>query len=316
MHEGLAIGGAAQPLEDVERLARGGQGLLVASALAHDAREDGEPGGAHGRRVAHEGDTLDNEGASQLYLAAILRPHNLERAERAAHGLALVRDAPPMRTAGLAIFSRIVRERGRHEEALTAAREALDILERLGGTTDGETLVHVALAEALHACGHEAEARVEIDTTRQALLARGDAGQRGLAQDVPGRGSASTPTPSRTPPRGRLRPRCQQGQRHGPREHKPATRGRTRRRTPCAPRRRGGRRRSTSRWVEAGSAWRTPDAVPTSAQTTSQRHTPSEARGSDCILQQCPHAQSDTAAPSTDATSCTTVGVDAARWPT
>jgi len=119
-----------------------------------------------------EGDTL-NEGASRLYLAAILRLFDLERAEREAHaGLALLGDAPPMRAAGLAILSRIVRERGRSDDGLTAAREALEILERLGGVTDGETLVHVALAEALHACGHEEEARFEIGITRDALLAR------------------------------------------------------------------------------------------------------------------------------------------------
>jgi hypothetical protein len=32
--------------------------------------------------------------------------------------------------------------------------------------------VHIALAEALHACGHGAEARFELGITRDALLAR------------------------------------------------------------------------------------------------------------------------------------------------
>jgi tetratricopeptide (TPR) repeat protein len=62
--------------------------------------------------------------------------------------------------------------RGRAVEALDAAREAIELVESLGGIEEGEALVRLAHAEALEATGDLAGARVAFGEALAAIHAR------------------------------------------------------------------------------------------------------------------------------------------------
>lgn len=64
--------------------------------------------------------------------------------------------------------------RGKIPEALGSAREAMDLLESLGDIEQGETVVRLAHAEALHAPGDAAGARAAIALAKTRLLGRAD----------------------------------------------------------------------------------------------------------------------------------------------
>jgi hypothetical protein len=60
---------------------------------------------------------------------------------------------------------------GRYSDALAAAREAMGLLASIGKVEDGEALVRVVYAEALHTTGHHEAARAAIADARDRLLA-------------------------------------------------------------------------------------------------------------------------------------------------
>ena len=62
--------------------------------------------------------------------------------------------------------------KGDVSEAAAAAREAMELLEELGGIDEGESLVRLVHAEALSASGDFAGARRMIATARERLLER------------------------------------------------------------------------------------------------------------------------------------------------
>lgn len=118
--------------------------------------------------------------AASVFLSSILRqanevPASLEEGSRATK---LARDGLPTWTAyALANEAASLLQSGRAKEALELAREAMghiDAAESLEWMEEGEALVRLAFAEALHACGQFAAARDAIAKARDALLARTD----------------------------------------------------------------------------------------------------------------------------------------------
>jgi tetratricopeptide (TPR) repeat protein len=111
------------------------------------------------------------EAASRFYVGEIL----VERGEidageheiRRALELAL----PPSRPAILAGLAHVLLARGRVQDALTAAREAHEQLELLGGVEEGESAVRLMLATCLDAAG-DADALVATRSARERVRSR------------------------------------------------------------------------------------------------------------------------------------------------
>jgi tetratricopeptide (TPR) repeat protein len=116
------------------------------------------------------------EGAARVYLAEIERlAGDLAAAEsHARRGIEQLASSPPVRAAGLATLALVLVGRKAAREALAAAREALAVLESLGGLEEGEERVRLAVAEALRSAGDDAGARRAIADARARLLARAD----------------------------------------------------------------------------------------------------------------------------------------------
>lgn len=112
------------------------------------------------------------EGAARVYVADILAElGDLPRAERELRR-ALDMAAGPARPQVLAYLARVQVGRGAPAEALASAREAIDTLEALGGIEEGESIVRLAIAEALAASGDAAGAREAAASARLRLLER------------------------------------------------------------------------------------------------------------------------------------------------
>jgi tetratricopeptide (TPR) repeat protein len=113
-------------------------------------------------------------GASRIYLALILaKMGDLELAEEEAtlaagdlHG------TPSPHAYALAMGAKVKLARGRHAEALADASKAAQMLLDLGGLEEGESLVRLTYAEALHAAGDIEAARAELAAARGRLLER------------------------------------------------------------------------------------------------------------------------------------------------
>ena len=114
------------------------------------------------------------EGASRLYRALFLSmDEQLEHAERetraAIDGFGLT---PPLRAYGLAILGRIRLTGATPERALAVARDAMELLDGLGGIEEGESYVRLTFAEALEASGDHEAACEAIATARVRILER------------------------------------------------------------------------------------------------------------------------------------------------
>ncbi len=118
------------------------------------------------------------EAAARTYRALILaQADDLPRAEREARSaLDTPHIAPPRRALALAVLARVLLQDGRTKDALVPAREAVSLVEALGGVEEGESYVRLTLAETLegisdrdHACDAIAAARVRI-LERAALI--------------------------------------------------------------------------------------------------------------------------------------------------
>ncbi len=112
------------------------------------------------------------EGGSRIYLALILAlDGDLEGAEREARDAVSALNAVPTLSAhALGVLSQVLLSRGRNPEALSAAREAMTILEKLGALEEGETLVRLVYAQSLFSVGEVAGARQEIEKGRARVL--------------------------------------------------------------------------------------------------------------------------------------------------
>jgi tetratricopeptide (TPR) repeat protein len=113
------------------------------------------------------------EAWTRIYLARIEhQAGRLVEAEREARTAAeQMRVTPPARAGALAALAQVYLARKRTEDALRAAREAMEILERFGGIEEFEPLVRIALAEALDASGERAAAARVIAAAKQRIEA-------------------------------------------------------------------------------------------------------------------------------------------------
>ncbi|WP_197041126.1 serine/threonine-protein kinase [Chondromyces apiculatus] len=114
------------------------------------------------------------QSRAQLHLALILTAAGAltegELAARAAVGSAGA--MLPLYAHAQSALSCALHRQGRAGEALTAAAEAMRVLQDLGRVTGGEALIRLVYAQTLHAAGVGARASEEIDVARTRLLAR------------------------------------------------------------------------------------------------------------------------------------------------
>ncbi|WP_437605380.1 hypothetical protein WMF20_30200 [Sorangium sp. So ce834] len=100
---------------------------------------------------------------------------DFEGAEREARAaIALFQSAPTLGVQAFSILARALLGLGRIDEAMAAAAEASAQLAEFGTVEEGESLVRLAVAEALAASGRHAEATAAIAAARAALLARAE----------------------------------------------------------------------------------------------------------------------------------------------
>ncbi len=114
------------------------------------------------------------EAGSRTYLAHILvASGDLAGAAReAAAAVELLAVAPPLKANALAVLAFVRLEQGNAVEALAAAKEAMGLLESLGGLEEGESFLRLVHAEALFASGDVNAACRAIEAARTRLLDR------------------------------------------------------------------------------------------------------------------------------------------------
>ncbi len=115
------------------------------------------------------------EAAGRIYLACIhlLADQYEQAAVEATEGVALAREAaPPVVPMGLATLAQARLYQGRAEEALAAINAALDLVRASGEIEGGDSLLHLVLAETLHALGDGPGARLAIATAQSRVLER------------------------------------------------------------------------------------------------------------------------------------------------
>lgn len=112
------------------------------------------------------------EAGALIYLASMLgMAGDLEAAEREARAALAVDPSPPLRAHALATLAEVQLRRGDAAGALAAAREAIDLLTTLGTLEEGEALVRLVYAEALHASADRRASAAILDA-RAHLLER------------------------------------------------------------------------------------------------------------------------------------------------
>jgi eukaryotic-like serine/threonine-protein kinase len=158
----LGLTGVSPSAKENLGMALAGQGRWVeARAVAVEAVEAFR--GQEHRRM---------EAGALIYLALMLGTSgDLEAAEREARAALAVDPPPPLRAHALATLAEVLLARGAVEGALTAAREAIELLHALGTIEEGEALVRLVYAEALHASG-DGRAASAILAARAHLLER------------------------------------------------------------------------------------------------------------------------------------------------
>jgi predicted ATPase len=114
------------------------------------------------------------EGASLIYLATIhALAGDLEAAEREARrAVEVLSVAPPAKACALATLASALLARGLVAPALEHAEEAMALLDQLGTIEEGESLVRLVHAQALHEAGRTSAAQTAIAAARERLLFR------------------------------------------------------------------------------------------------------------------------------------------------
>jgi tetratricopeptide (TPR) repeat protein len=114
------------------------------------------------------------EGNSRIYMSAInQRAGSLDAAlAEACTAVSLLAAIPSLRALALAAESRAWLSLGRSSEAVTSAKEAMRLLEELGALEEGESLLRLVYAEALHAAGETELAKRSLARARDRLRMR------------------------------------------------------------------------------------------------------------------------------------------------
>ncbi len=114
------------------------------------------------------------EGASRVYLAqALLIAGDLDAAEREARASVTLLDAaPPILPHALGALAEVLLARGRAEDALATAREAVAVHEASSSLGVGDALVRLMLARSLDATGDHAAACAALAAARARLEER------------------------------------------------------------------------------------------------------------------------------------------------
>ena len=114
------------------------------------------------------------EGLARAYRAGAmhLRRQSAAAAEEAALALPLLESAPPYRAGALGLIALMRIDSGDIKGGYAAGAEGMRILEEVGGTIEGEALVHIGHAEGLRARGEIDASRAAIIVARDRLLAR------------------------------------------------------------------------------------------------------------------------------------------------
>jgi tetratricopeptide (TPR) repeat protein len=130
------------------------------------------------------------EVGGRIYLTLMLgAAGELANAEEEARAALAIAPPPPLRAYALAALAQVLLRAQRGGEALLAAREAVDLLDTLGSIEEGEALLRLVYAEALHAEGDPRAASAILDA-RDRLLEQaakiGDAAlRRSFLERVP-----------------------------------------------------------------------------------------------------------------------------------
>ncbi len=122
---------------------------------------------------AAQGDRA-NEGRARAYLVGVfhLAEEFAVATQEALKALPLLEHAPPYRASLLGLVALSRADKGDSIGALEAGTEAMRILERLGGTTEGESIARLGHAEGLYAAGDIEGAKKAIAVARDRLVAR------------------------------------------------------------------------------------------------------------------------------------------------
>ncbi|MFO0735644.1 MAG: protein kinase [Labilithrix sp.] len=115
------------------------------------------------------------EAHARCYLASVyyFGGRFEDAAVESLRALHLIDHSPPYRAALLGFFSLTKMHQGAPpDEVLTMAKEAYDLLEKLTGIAEGEAVVRIAYAEALHYAKQEEAAKKAVAAARDRLLAR------------------------------------------------------------------------------------------------------------------------------------------------
>ncbi len=113
-------------------------------------------------------------GGSLVYLAMIheMRHEHVEAEREVRAAIEVVKSIPPTLAVASGVLAKVLLARGARAEALAAATSAMSLLESLGGLEEGEALVRLVHAEALHETGDVEGARAAILAAHARLDAR------------------------------------------------------------------------------------------------------------------------------------------------
>ncbi len=114
------------------------------------------------------------EGRARAYLAAayqILKEHAAAE-EEIVQALPLLDQLPAYRAGLLGLMALALADKGDADAAFMAGSEAMRILERLGATVEGESVVRIGYAEGLYAKGDIEGAKEAVAAARDRLLER------------------------------------------------------------------------------------------------------------------------------------------------
>ncbi|MDI3285913.1 serine/threonine-protein kinase [Polyangium sp. 15x6] len=125
--------------------------------------------------LTNAGLVLSAHDVRQFLALVLVRQGDSEAAERAAIEAVALVDAPPNRRCSyLATLARVLLACGRPAEALSAAEEAMQLLEQVGALLSDEPLVRLVYAEALDANGQHERAKEALSAARAHLLGRAE----------------------------------------------------------------------------------------------------------------------------------------------